>query len=282
MTPPFPPPPRPAVSTVSSLSLTRPPGSREGNLITQQFSGSAAVRAAGGARWHPRGWNTGADVTRQILLHFTPLLTSPRAPRVGRPLTPQRDPGPRRRVTQACARREVRPRGRTSPEGTAGKALKSGVVGRDATCGERVEQSRVGERQAAGSGSESRGQEGRKERQSRYALFIPPRAPQFASPGVDSLAGGLDCVRWLLECVGQRDRRPAEWWWRGAALQCEASAGGGVLSASGLSVSRDSWVPQSAPSATKTYVSPSQDPRDPARVRTPPEEPCPLPLPADR
>lgn len=54
------------------------------------------------------------------------------------------------------------------------------------------------------------------------------------------------------------------------------------VSASSLRVSQDSWVPPSALSATKTSVSPSQDPRDPTRARNPAEEPCPPPLLADR
>lgn len=76
-------------------------------------------------------------------------------------------------------------RGGAEPQGTRGKALKSGVVGRHATCGERGGQSRVGGRQAAGSGSESRGQEGCEGSLVTLRTLLTVRAVQPGVPGVD-------------------------------------------------------------------------------------------------
>lgn len=75
--------------------------------------------------------------------------------------------------------------GGAEPQGTRGKALKSGVVGRHATSGERGGQSRVGGRLRAGSGSESRGQEGCEERLVTPRTLLTVRAVQPGVPGVD-------------------------------------------------------------------------------------------------
>lgn len=140
-----------------------------------------------GARRHLR-LEHGEHVTRRILLFSLPppALSLPcqghKAPRGGRAAeTFQRG------VCGAW----MATAGGAEPQGTRGKALKSGVVGRHATCGERGGQSRVGGRQAAGSGSESRGQEGCEGSLVTLRTLLTVRAAQLGVPVVDDRAGSL-------------------------------------------------------------------------------------------
>ena len=64
--------------------------------------------------------------------------------------------------------------------GNSGQSVEIRRVGRDATCGGRVEQSRVGGWLAAGSGSESRGQEGREGRLATLHTLNPLVQSSFA------------------------------------------------------------------------------------------------------